>query len=99
MRHEDAIELEVANLPFEINTLVVTHYRIDHSHSNAYAEWVRQGRPMYPTAEQRAAIEARAGLEQLEPPRTVTSHAGVVRLSFTMPVHSVSLLILAPAAA
>jgi hypothetical protein len=53
---------------------------------------------MYPAPEQRAAIEARAGLELLEPPRTVTSRAGVVRLSFTMPVHSVSLLRIAPAA-
>jgi xylan 1,4-beta-xylosidase len=95
---EYTIELEVANLPFERDGLIVTHYRIDQSHSNAYAEWVRQGRPMYPTAEQRAAIEARAGLEQLEPPRAITSHAGKISLSFTMPVHSISLLCIAPAA-
>jgi xylan 1,4-beta-xylosidase len=97
-RHaEYTIELDIANLPFGGDELLVTHYRIDQSHSNAYAEWVRQGRPMYPAAEQRAAIEARSGLELLEPPQKVTSHAGKLRLSFTMPVHSVSLLSIAPA--
>jgi xylan 1,4-beta-xylosidase len=95
---EATIELEIANLPFEGAELLVTHYRIDQSHSNAYAEWVRQGRPMYPSAEQRAAIEARAGLELLEPPRKVTNRAGKLVLSFTMPAHSVSLLSIAPAA-
>ncbi len=95
---EYTIELDVANLPFGGDELIVTHYRIDQSHSNAYAEWLRQGRPMYPAAEQRAAIEARSGLELHEPPQKVTSQAGKLRLSFAMPVHSVSLLSIAPAA-
>jgi xylan 1,4-beta-xylosidase len=97
MQGEFTIELEVANLPFDGDKLAVTHYRIDQSHSNAYAEWARQGRPMYPAAEQRAAIEARMDLELLEPPRKLASHAGAIRLSFSMPVHSVSLLSIAPA--
>ncbi len=93
------IELEIANLPFDGDELVMTHHRIDQSHSNACAEWVRQGRPMYPTAEQRAAITARAGLEPLETPRKIALHEGKLRLSFIMPVHSVSLLSIAPSAA
>jgi xylan 1,4-beta-xylosidase len=92
MHEEYAIELEIANLPFGGDALAVTHYRIDQSHSNAYAEWVRQGKPMYPAPGQRAAIEAHAGLELLEPPQKVAPHAGKVKLSFTMPVHSISLL-------
>jgi hypothetical protein len=31
-------------------------------------------------------------IELLEPPQKVTPHAGKVILSFTMPVHSISLL-------
>ena len=38
---EYPIELEISNLPFSENDLVLRHYRIDQSHSNAYAEWVR----------------------------------------------------------
>ena len=49
----------IVDLPFGGDALAVTHHRIDQSHSNAYAEWVRQGKPMYPALGQRAAIEAR----------------------------------------
>ena len=67
LRGEYAIELEIANLPFDADEVLVTHYRIDQSHSNAYAEWLRQGQPIYPAPGQRAAIAARDGLELLEP--------------------------------
>jgi xylan 1,4-beta-xylosidase len=70
---------------------------VDAEHSNAYAEWVRQGKPMYPAHGQRDAIKARDGLELLEPPRAVEAADGTLRLSFTLPVHGVSLLTLAPA--
>jgi xylan 1,4-beta-xylosidase len=90
---EYAIELEITNLPFAGNELVLTHYRVDQSHSNAYAEWVRQGKPMYPAAGQRAAIKAHDGLELLEPPQQIMLDAGVVRLNFRLPVHGVSLVI------
>jgi xylan 1,4-beta-xylosidase len=88
------ISLEIANLPFEAEDLVLKHYRIDQSHSNAYTEWVRQGKPMYPTAEQRQTIKAHEGLEMLEPPQTIKHDQGRVSLSFKLPVHGISLLIL-----
>jgi xylan 1,4-beta-xylosidase len=90
------VELEIANLPFDSTNLELRHYRIDRAHSNAYAEWVRQGKPMYPAPGQRAAIKAREGLELLEPPRRVLLYESKVRLSFTLPVHGVSLLSISP---
>ena len=89
------IALEATNIPFG-DEVVVTHYRIDHEHSNAYSEWVRQGQPMYPTPEQRQAIEARSGLETLESPQPVTVNAGKVSLRFSLPVHGVSLVCVSP---
>ena len=97
VRDECEINLKIANLPFEGDELVVKHYRIDQTCSNAYAEWVRQGKPMYPATGQRAVIKAREGLELLEPPRKVALHEDKLTLSFTLPVHSVSLVIIAPA--
>lgn len=91
---EREIELEIANLPFTTDSLKVWHYRIDADHSNAYTEWVRQGRPMYPAPGQRAAILARSGLEQLEAPTRVTLVDGRAKLAFRMPAHAVSLLTL-----
>src|ERR671932_561597 len=96
---EYAVDLAVENLPFEAQELVLRHYRIDRSHSNAYPEWVRQGKPMYPAPGQQAAIQARAGLELVEPPRRLTLTAGKVQVTFTLPVHSISLLVLAPSPA
>ena len=94
---EYSVDVTIANLPFQATEVTVQHYRIDAAHSNAYAEWVRQGKPMYPTPEQREAIKAREALEMLEPAQSIPVRAGRVELSFTLPVHAVSLLIIAPA--
>ena len=90
------VALEVANLPFEAVRFRVEHYRVDADHSNPYAEWIRQGKPMYPTAGQMAAIKVRDGLELLEPPQEVTAWDGKVRLNFSMPIRAVSLLVITP---
>lgn len=93
-----AIRLDIEHLPFTSDQVTVQHYRIDHAHSNAYAAWVQQGRPMYPTPEQRAAIKAREGLELLEAAHTLAlQDNGSLRLDFRLPAHAISLLLLAPA--
>jgi len=89
-----AVELTIENLPFATSNLNLHHYRIDANHSNAYAEWVRQDKPNYPAPGQRAAIQARAGLELLEAPQTITSQASKVQLNFALPVHGISLLVI-----
>lgn len=90
------VELLVDNLPFSADAVRLVHYRIDDSHSNGYTEWVRQGRPLYPTPGQYAAIQARAGLEMLEAPRRQPLLDTKVKLSLEMPAHSVSLLLIKP---
>ena len=94
---EQQIELEIANLPFGETGIMLQHYRIDQTHSNAYAEWVRQGKPMYPASGQYAAIKGRDGLELLAPAQNIMLHDGKVKLAFAMPVHSISLLVIEPA--
>jgi len=96
LQSEQALDVEIANIPLVGPNLRLQHYRIDHNHSNAYAEWVRQGKPMYPAPGQRAAIKAREGLELVEPPHIVTAAAGQVKLQFSLPVHGISLLLLTP---
>jgi xylan 1,4-beta-xylosidase len=90
------VELSVDNPPFK-GPYTITHYRIDGTHSNAYAEWARQGRPDYPAGGQYDAIKARAGLELLEPVQTLPLLDGRVKISFNMPVKSVSLIVAEPA--
>jgi xylan 1,4-beta-xylosidase len=90
------IELAIEHLPFAASNVVVQHYRIDQTHSNAYAEWVRQDRPNYPPSGQRAAIKAREGLELLHPPQQMAAENGNLTLTFTLPVHGISLLVITP---
>ena len=90
------VEFTVKNLPFaegEAPPCTITHYRIDRDHSNAYAEWVRRGRPDYPEGEQYTAIHKKSAPELLEPVRTITVRDGMVKLFFDMPVKSVSLIV------
>ncbi|MBZ0300134.1 MAG: beta-xylosidase [Anaerolineae bacterium] len=91
------VDLTIENLSLESDQVVVTHYRIDQTHSNAYGEWVRQGKPMYPTPGQRECIQLREGLEMIAPPQSMTVENGRLTQSFTMPVHAISLILVEPA--
>lgn len=93
LKQNEEVTLEIENLPFAGQPLSLQHYRIDPTHSNAYSEWIRQGKPIYPAAGQRAAIKARDGLELLHAPQTIEANDGKLTLHFSMPVHSISLLV------
>jgi len=90
----ETVNLSIENLPFEANTATLRHYRIDNHHSNAYAEWLKQGKPRYPADGQYNSIKMRDGLELLQPPIQVDCSDRTLQTSFEMPVHSISLLIL-----
>ena len=88
---EADIELHITGISLQ-GPVLVKHARIDASHSNAYAEWVSQGKPDYPNDAQYADIKSRDKLELLTPPVTVIPTDGKLSLSFTLPAHAVSLL-------
>lgn len=87
-------QVEVCVEGIDGGTVSVEHYRIDRDHSNPYAEWLRQGSPLYPEGAQYEAIKARDGLEKLGDDETVSVENGKVRLSFEMPTHAVSYLVM-----
>jgi xylan 1,4-beta-xylosidase len=91
IREESRITLTVRGYGEE-KGLPLRHYRIDGSHSNAYAQWVAEGKPIYPAPGQYAAIKARDGLEKLEPDTVADSVGDAITLSFRMPAHGVSLI-------
>jgi xylan 1,4-beta-xylosidase len=95
-RGVSTVELEVVRLPAEVQALHVEQRRIDGQHSNAYAEWLRQGRPMYPTPEQRAAIKARESLELAAAPTFVAVESGRALLRLELPTHAVTLCRMRP---
>ena len=87
------INLEIENLPLD-GEVKIKHYRIDENHSNAYAEWERQGRPNYPNEAQKQAILARSGLEFECAPYESKIENGKLSESFTLPTHAISLLVI-----
>jgi xylan 1,4-beta-xylosidase len=86
------IEMTVAGLPPAVRSVLLHHYRVDETHSNAYTRWKQMGAPQNPTPEQYAALEAAGALEMLRSPEWLRVREGSVRLRFTLPRQGVSLL-------
>jgi xylan 1,4-beta-xylosidase len=84
-----AVTLTVDGLPAWRAT--VTHTRIDDTHSNSYAAWLKMGSPQKPTASQYAALERASELQPLRPARQTTIGAdGRVTETFELPRKAVS---------
>ena len=81
-----------ASLGKKVSQVCVKHWRIDREHSNAYAQWIKEGLPLYPDAEQYASICARQDLECMGEEQVIPVQEDAVSLFFSMPAHSVSLL-------
>ena len=72
--------------------VLVSHYRIDDTHSNAYTVWKAMGSPQQPTTEQYAQLQAEAGLQLLTSPVWMDAVNGTVTVTTAMPSHSISLM-------
>jgi len=72
----------------------VTHYRIDETHSNAYAKWLELGSPQNPDVQMLAALKAAMELQMLEPTRVIDISDNQVSLQFDLPRFGLSLIIL-----
>ncbi len=89
-----AITLDLAGLPFNGNDVKVTHYRIDETHSNAYAEWKRLGSPIAPTRPQYDKLLAAGQLGRLDDPAPLRIENGKATLTFALPRQAVSLVVI-----
>ncbi len=89
------IALTLAGLPAGATALKVEHYRVDESHSNAYALWKKLGSPVAPTREQYTLLERAAQLAPLAgAPASASAREGTPTLSFVLPRQAVSLVVL-----
>ena len=82
----------VRGLPAGLSRVLVTHYRIDETHSNAYTVWKAMGSPQTPTSEQYAELQSRDGLELLGSPVWMDVVGGTIAVRTEMPRESVSLV-------
>ena len=72
--------------------LLLTHYRIDQEHSNAYTAWKKMGSPQNPDEQQVAILEKAGQLELLHSPEWIQNTNGEIRLDIDLPRQGVSLL-------
>jgi xylan 1,4-beta-xylosidase len=89
-----AVDLQLSGLPLDSGDAKLTHYRIDHDHSNAYTAWQNLGSPQQPTPDQYAQLEQAGQLALLNDPATVSVQGGKTSIKITLPRQAVSLLVL-----
>ena len=92
-----AVTLKLEHLPFR-GEARLSHWRIDAAHSNSHTVWRALGGPQDPSERELAAIRERQELERLEPDRSLTVRDGAASVQIALPLPSVSLLEIRPAA-
>jgi len=81
----------VHGIPAGVDRVLVTQYRIDETHSNAYTVWQQMGSPQHPDAQQQAQLKAAGQLQLFTSPAWLDVHNGTIQLSAEMPRQSVAL--------
>ena len=88
---EDAkVEINLKNIPS--NKMLMQHYRIDSSHSNAYELWKQMGSPQNVNDAQYAQLEKMGQLALLDSPEGLIRKNGMAVIKFTLPRQGVSLI-------
>ncbi len=87
---EAAIQLKIAGL--HAGTVTAEEFRMDASHSNAYAVWQQMGSPVQPTAEQQQKLEAAGALERSVAPQPLRVQAGAGTIDLKLPRQGVALV-------
>ena len=86
------VTVTIAGIPAGIHRVLMQHYRIDRSHSNAYTVWLAMGSPQQPTPEQYATLRSAGQLQTLTSPIWLDVKDGSVQLSTDLPREAISLL-------
>jgi xylan 1,4-beta-xylosidase len=82
----------VDGIPANIQRVLLEHYRVDDTHSNAYTVWKRMGSPQQPTVQQYADLRAAGQLELLSSPVWLEVADGKVKITTDMPRQGTSLI-------
>jgi xylan 1,4-beta-xylosidase len=86
------IDVNINGLPAEVTRAVVEHFRIDSTHSNAFAAWKQMGSPPSLSASQSAQLQKEGQLQLLTSPQSVPVQNGFLHLHFSLPREALSLV-------
>ena len=83
--------INVQGVPAGVNRVLLTQYRIDNTHSNAYTAWLQMGSPQHPDGRQYAQLQAAGQLQLLTSPMWLDVQNGMLQFSSDMPRQSIAL--------
>jgi xylan 1,4-beta-xylosidase len=86
------VQVTIAGIPPGVKKVLLEHYRIDETHSNAFTAWKQMGSPQAPTSEQYAQLKAAGQLQLLSSPEWLDVAGGKVSVEMALPRQAVSLL-------
>jgi xylan 1,4-beta-xylosidase len=86
------IDLVISGLPAKISRGQLEHFRIDASHSNAFAAWKEMGSPQSPTPGQYERLESAGQLQLLTSPVWTPISQGAAHVQFVLPRQGLSLV-------
>jgi xylan 1,4-beta-xylosidase len=84
--------ITIHGIPAGVHRVLLQHFRIDDTHSNAYTVWQQMGSPQRPTPEQYAQLQAAGQLQLLTSPVWLDVQNDEVKLVTEMPRDGISLI-------
>jgi xylan 1,4-beta-xylosidase len=86
------VTVKISGIPVGVTKVLLEHFRIDNTHSNAYSVWVAMGSPQDPTPEQYAQLKSAGQLQLLTSPEWLDVTSGAITVTTTLPREATSLL-------
>jgi xylan 1,4-beta-xylosidase len=86
------IDLRVEDFPAAARHVVVEHFRIDSTHSNAFTAWKEMGSPQSLSPEQKEKLERDGQLQLMNSPESIGIEKGATHLQFRLPRQGLSLV-------
>ena len=86
------VDVAIEGIPAGVKRVLLQHYRIDGTHSNAYRVWKQMGSPQSPTPEQNARLREAGQLELLSSPEWLDVSQGKASVTMELPRQATSLL-------
>jgi xylan 1,4-beta-xylosidase len=89
---DSPVTVNISGIPVGVHKVLLEHFRIDDTHSNAYTVWKALGSPQNPTPEQYAQLRAAGQLQNVTSPEWLDVNAGKVTITTSLPRQATSLL-------
>jgi xylan 1,4-beta-xylosidase len=86
------IDLSVQGIRSPIHQVLLQHYRIDDTTSNAYVAWKEMGSPQAPSEEQHARLIAAGQLQLAASSQRLKVAGDTVHLNLDLPSQGISLV-------